>query len=174
MPNVEPGQHFQGTLLVIAALCLWPVPGVSEPLQQHPGDSVLSPADSTAVAPKASKPDLLILVPEEFTNEFGMEFRLIPAGEFTMGSDRGDEDEAPARKIRIERPFYIGKYEVTQAEWTALMGTEPWKGQDFSAKHDERSPAIFVNWADAQEFIRRLNAREACMCYSLPTERQWE
>jgi|GEM_PF-3254103 len=166
-------QKFSGVLVAIAVLVSCPVPGLSEQAQKRSEDRAPLPAESTTAKTKAAERDLLTLVPEEFTNALGMQFRLIPAGEFTMGSDRGDDDEKPPRKIRIQRPFYMAKYEVTQAEWTALMGTEPWKDQGFSTKH-ERSPAIYVNWADAQEFVRRLNAREACICYSLPTERQWE
>ena len=58
-------------------------------------------------------------VPVEITNSIGMKLVLIPPGEFVMG-DGGD-----AHKVRITKPFYLGKYEVTQAEWEAVMGKQP-------------------------------------------------
>src|SRR5687768_12310622 len=56
----------------------------------------------------------------------------IPAGEFLMGSDVGEDNEKPAHRVVISRSFEIGKYEVTQAEWEAMMGGNPskFKGAD--------------------------------------------
>ena len=70
----------------------------------------------------------------EIANSLGMKFRLIPAGEFMMGSpvsepDRG-ADEKPHR-VEISKSFYLGKFEVTQGQWKSVMGTEPWKGESF-------------------------------------------
>ena len=58
-------------------------------------------------------------VPVEITNSIGMKLVLIPPGEFTMG-EGGD-----THKVKITKPFYLGKYEVTQAEWEAVMGDNP-------------------------------------------------
>src|SRR5256885_807834 len=65
------------------------------------------------------------------TNSVGMEFVLIPAGTFTMGAIDSYPDEQPVRTVRISQPFYLGKYEVTQAQWEAVMGYNPsaWRGQ---------------------------------------------
>ena len=60
-----------------------------------------------------------------FTNSSGMEFVLIPAGTFMMGDADGEADERPAHQVTISRPFYLGKYEVTQAQWHAIMGNNP-------------------------------------------------
>ena len=57
-------------------------------------------------------------------NSIGMEFVLIPAGTFQMGSNDGN-DEKPVHTVRIMQPFYLGKYEVTQGQWTAAMGANP-------------------------------------------------
>src|SRR5690606_35086283 len=56
-----------------------------------------------------------------------MEFVLVPAGEFLMGSPGAEENpaESPQHLVRIPRPFFIGRFPVTQAEWTALMGENP-------------------------------------------------
>src|SRR5512134_1100720 len=60
-----------------------------------------------------------------FTNSLGMEFVRIPAGTFLMGSENGEADEKPVHQVTISQPFYLGKYEVTQAQWQAVMGNNP-------------------------------------------------
>ncbi|MBF0137842.1 MAG: formylglycine-generating enzyme family protein [Magnetococcus sp. DMHC-1] len=108
-----------------------------------------------------------------YINKLGMEFVLIPAGAFSMGSDRNFDaeafpDETPAHRVTISKPFYLGKHEVTQAQWVALMQDNPSK---FKAKN---LPVDLVGWSDVQEFIRRLNLREKTTTYRLPTEAEWE
>ncbi|MDR2301492.1 MAG: formylglycine-generating enzyme family protein [Deltaproteobacteria bacterium] len=107
-----------------------------------------------------------------YTNTIGMEFILIPSGSFTMGADKNFEDayddETPPHRVTIAKPFYLGKYEVTQAQWTAVMGSNPSKFKDLN------NPVEKVSWLDAQEFIKRLNAMEGHNRYRLPTEAQWE
>jgi len=119
----------------------------------------------------------------------GMHLVFIPAGEFMMGSppdemDRGHQDhpgvdrEGPVHRVRIAKPFYMGKYEVTQAEWTQTMGRNP------SSFKGENLPAERVNWNECQEFTGKLNRalplplREdrgpRTSGFSLPTEAQWE
>jgi hypothetical protein len=56
--------------------------------------------------------------PQEITTSIGMELVPIPAGEFQMGSYEGVDDERPVHRVRITEPFYMGKYEVTQAKTT--------------------------------------------------------
>jgi formylglycine-generating enzyme required for sulfatase activity len=103
------------------------------------------------------------------TNSIGMEFVLIPAGTFAMGAIDSYPDEQPVRTVRISQPFYLGKYEVTQAQWEAVMGYNPsaWRGQ-------RQLPVEQVAWEDVQEFLRRLNAEEGGTRYRLPTEAEWE
>jgi formylglycine-generating enzyme required for sulfatase activity len=90
----------------------------------------------------------------------------IPAGSFTMGST-AEVDERPAHRVEITRPFAIGKYEVTQAQWTAVMGSNPsqFSGTTF--------PVERVTWAEAQMFVERLSAMTG-RSYRLPTEAEWE
>jgi hypothetical protein len=70
-----------------------------------------------------------ITEPFTFTNTIGMEFVLIPAGEFEMGAPSDEEgrysDEGPVHHVNIENPFYMGRYEVTQKQWRAIMGDNP-------------------------------------------------
>lgn len=109
---------------------------------------------------------------KNYTNSIGMEFVLIPAGSFMMGCDRNFENcsdsETPQHRVSIPKPFYLGKYEVTQAEWVAVMGSNPSKFKR------ETNPVENVSWNDAQEFVRRLNSREGTNKYRLPTEAEWE
>ena len=107
---------------------------------------------------------------DEFTNSMGMEFALVPAGEFEMGSEGGEESERPVTRVRISRAFYMGKHEVTQGQWEAVMGSNPSSFPDCGLD----CPVESVSWVDAREFVRRLNAKEDTMLYRLPTEAEWE
>ncbi|GHU35255.1 hypothetical protein AGMMS50256_30130 [Betaproteobacteria bacterium] len=106
------------------------------------------------------------------TNSIGMEFIQIPAGEFMMGCGPEDEPclthEKPQHRVTISQPFYLGKYEVTQGEWLAVMGNNP---SYFKGKNN---PVESVSWNDIQVFIQRLNEKEGANRYRLPTEAEWE
>jgi len=103
-----------------------------------------------------------------FTNSIGMEFVLIPAGSFQMGSNERD-DEKPVHKVEIKQAFYLGKYEVTQKQYQAIMGTNP------SNFKGENRPVENVSWDEAQTFIKKLNKKEGGnKKYRLPTEAEWE
>ncbi|MBI3800777.1 MAG: SUMF1/EgtB/PvdO family nonheme iron enzyme [Deltaproteobacteria bacterium] len=104
-----------------------------------------------------------------FSNSIGMELILIPAGEFRMGAEDGGDDEKPVHLVRISRPFYMGKDLVTQAQWEAVMGTNPSRFTD-----DPTLPVENVSWDDAQEFLRRLSEKGGGEPYRLPTEAEWE
>ena len=89
-----------------------------------------------------------------------------------MGSDKSVEGvyphETPQHRVTLSKPFYIGKFEATQAQWTAVMGDNP------SEFKRSGNPVENVSWDDVQEFIQRLNAREGHTRYRLPTEAEWE
>src|SRR5262245_51002890 len=101
-----------------------------------------------------------------------MEFARIPAGEFLMGCSPGDnqcaDDEKPAHLVRITRSFEIGKYEVTEAQWQAVMADPlvPLGGQNYAYG--------LTGWITAQNFVDRLTARNDGYKYRLPTEAEWE
>ena len=108
-------------------------------------------------------------------NSLGMEFVWIPAGDFLMGSPEDEEGRSyneSQHEVRISEGFWMGKYEVTQGGWEAVMGTNPSHFSDCGP----RCPAEEVSWVDTQEFIRRLNSRESGRgyVYRLPTEAEWE
>ncbi|MDR1164606.1 MAG: formylglycine-generating enzyme family protein [Deltaproteobacteria bacterium] len=110
---------------------------------------------------------------DEVTNSVGMKFTLISTGAFTMGADlnseRGAKDETPQRRVTISRPFYMGVYEVTQSEWTRVMG-----GSNPSNFKGQTLPVERVSWDDALSFARKLNQIEGTEKYRLPTEAEWE
>jgi formylglycine-generating enzyme required for sulfatase activity len=91
----------------------------------------------------------------------------LPAGSFQMGAAGGRVQE-PAHAVAIAA-FAIGKYEVTQGEWRALMGNNPSKFADCG----ERCPVERVSWQDARAFVARLSAKTG-KTYRLPTEAEWE
>lgn len=101
-----------------------------------------------------------------------MEFVKIQPGEFTMGCSAGDgectDDEKPAHRVQITRAFEIGKYEVTQSQWQAVMGSNPStiKGAD--------RPVETISRDEAHDFLARLNAQNDGYRYRLPTEAEWE
>ena len=89
------------------------------------------------------------------------EMVLIPAGRFMMG-DRGDK-----LQVTLTKPFYMGKYEVTQEQYEAVMGKNP------SDTKGSKLPVTNVSWEDCQEFIKKLNAKTDGG-YRLPTDAEWE
>ncbi len=101
------------------------------------------------------------------TEKFGIEMVLIPAGEFMMGEKDKHSDEGPQHKVKITREFYLGKYEVTQKQYKAVMGNNP------SRFRIAKNPVENVSWNDAAEFCRKLS-RKTGKEFRLPTEVEWE
>ena len=97
------------------------------------------------------------------------EMIIIPPGSFTMGADTGFSDERPLHKVTIGHAFALGKTEVTQAQWRAIMGNNP---SEFIGCGDD-CPVEKVSWNDAQNFIQKLNTKTGKQ-YRLPSEAEWE
>ena len=99
-----------------------------------------------------------------------LEMVLIPAGKFMMGSpasEVGRVDNETQHEVTLTKPFYMGKYEVTQEQWQAVMGNNP------SAVKGEKLPVTNVTATHLQNFIAKLNAKSNSG-YRLPTEAEWE
>ncbi len=134
-------------------------------------------------------------VPVVETNSIGMKLVLIPPGEFEMGSTQEEIDyllkaakelgltqtfidlylsEGPQHRVKITQPFYLGMFEITQANYQQVMGTNPSRFKT----GDPDLPVEQVSWNDAQEFCRRLSElpeeKASGRVYQLPTEAQWE
>ena len=108
---------------------------------------------------------------KDTTNSLNLEMIYVEGGAFTMGCTReqGNDcfaDEKPAHQV-ILSSFYIGKYEVTQAQWKAVIDSNP------SIFKGDNLPVENVNWHEVQQFIKKLNAMTG-KNYRLPTEAEWE
>ncbi|HEX4129632.1 MAG TPA: SUMF1/EgtB/PvdO family nonheme iron enzyme [Pirellulales bacterium] len=104
-----------------------------------------------------------------------MRFRLIPAGEFTMGTLESKDRSVISHQVRITKPFYISTTEVTQAQYYAVMGDNPARPHD-GAQYPYYHQNTNADWADADVFCKRLAAYAAFEPYQprLPTEADWE
>lgn len=113
---------------------------------------------------------------DRLISDLGLRLIWIKPGTFNMGSVSGGEnDERPVTQVTISRGFWLGRTEVTQAQWTVVMGSNP------SYHKGDNLPVEMVSWNDAMEFCRKLTARERAagrlpdeLAYTLPTEAQWE
>ncbi len=93
---------------------------------------------------------------------------LIPSGNFDMGSYNGEYDEKPVHNVQVNT-FSLGKTEVTQGQWRAVMGNNP----SYFSSCGNDCPVERVSWNDAQSFIQKLNAKTGKQ-YRLPSEAEWE
>ena len=105
-----------------------------------------------------------------------MKLVLVPAGTFRMGSPAAEvgryDDEGPRHEVTIEKAFYMGATEVTQAQWLAVTGSGPWAGKPYVREGREHA-ASWISWGAAADFCRRLSDRTG-LAVRLPTEAEWE
>ena len=130
---------------------------------------VLPTNASLSVASGASLSGNTITIPVK--NGISIDMVRVEAGTFTMGAtpEMKDpwDDEKPVHQVTLTNDYYIGKYEVTQALWQAVMGNNPsyFKGDNL--------PVEYISWDDCQEFISKLNSITG-KTFRLPTEAEWE
>lgn len=127
----------------------------------------------------------------EITNSIGMRLAMIPPGRFRMGSPRGEEDRSDdetLHEVEITQAFYLGIFSVTQAQYQAVVGSNPSffnheaRGHHLLADVPPSQigdfPVDHVSWEDAQAFLRLLNEsareEESGLGYRLPSEAEWE
>ncbi|MBN2307758.1 MAG: SUMF1/EgtB/PvdO family nonheme iron enzyme [Candidatus Hydrogenedentes bacterium] len=161
-------------------------PAPPEPEAPSRGGGRAVPDDGAPVEEPAEAPRPTAPVECETATFAGIAFVRVPGGDFMMGSaSSADEvagrldadadyfqDEHPRHRVSISRPFWISACEITKAQWTRVMGTEPWAGQEHTSD-DPDSPAVYVSWEDVQAFIARLSAVGEGH-FRLPTEAEWE
>jgi formylglycine-generating enzyme required for sulfatase activity len=142
---------------------------------------------AAAVQPGQAQQPAVTAAPATVTNSIGMRFVRIPAGSFMMGAveqDRqGGPHEKPRHRVAISKPFYLAQFELTLAQWEAVMGRSPYVGPRSNSYYDLPGMAARINrpdhpatisWNESQEFIRLLNQKEGHQRYRLPTEAEWE
>jgi formylglycine-generating enzyme required for sulfatase activity len=129
-------------------------------------------ATATPLPPATPVPSATpTLVPgSKISNTLGMEFVLLAAGTFLMGSsesEAGGMGQETQHQVTLTQPYFLQTTEVTQAQWQAIMGSNP------SYRKAEQRPVEQVSWTDIQTFIQLLNQRGEGL-YRLPTEAEWE
>lgn len=105
--------------------------------------------------------------PPSAPDKAGLVWVRIPGGEFTMGSADGSGDEKPPHQVQV-RDFFLAKTVVTQAQWRAIMGTDP-----SAVKGCDDCPVTNVSWHDAQAFLEKAG-KVIGERLRLPTEAEWE
>jgi formylglycine-generating enzyme required for sulfatase activity len=107
---------------------------------------------------------------------------LVPSGEFVMGSVDGARDERPMRRVRFDRPFWMGRFEISNAQYQAYdpehdSRVEPKNAYQFGIHgfpmNEPHQPVVRVSWDEAMAFCEWLSARTGER-FSLPSEAQWE
>lgn len=116
--------------------------------------------NSGSSTPPVPKPGSIV------RDQLGMELVYVPAGSFMMGSNNGPNNEKPVHQVTIKEGFYMGRYEVTQAQWKQVMGNNPsyFKGDNL--------PVEQVTWGNAVIFTQKALGNK--FGYRLPTEAEWE
>jgi formylglycine-generating enzyme required for sulfatase activity len=114
----------------------------------------------------------LVLPLEVRTRGTGIRLRLIPAGDFAMGSQMGEASERPIHRVTLSKAFYAGMVEVTQEQWHSVMAVNPAKYR----RAGRTAPVERVTWSECEEFCRRLCRREGVPAgtYRMLTEAEWE
>ncbi|MBL8765445.1 MAG: formylglycine-generating enzyme family protein, partial [Phycisphaerae bacterium] len=131
----------------------------------------------TAAATAAEAPAAGAVRTLELPGGVPLEMVWIPAGSFEMGQAPGERDaypnkETPRHPVTLTRGFWMGKYEITKAQWQSVMGTSPWGGRE-QVSDDPASPAVYISWEAAQAFNEKL-ADHLNEDLRLPTEAEWE
>jgi formylglycine-generating enzyme required for sulfatase activity len=127
---------------------------------------------------ESGEPSLQVDLPGGST----LEMVLIPAGQFVLGSAVGPSDEYPPTRVQIEKPFYMGRFEITNAQYSAFdpqhdsayisMPNKDHGNRGYPVNQPDQ-PVVRITWQQAMEFCRRLSA-ETGRRFTLPTEAQWE
>ena len=152
-----------GALAVIVAALLMALSAKRNQTGAGTSSPAATPLSGSAPAARLGAPSY-----SENLNGVPLNMVLILGGAFEMGTkdDNGEHIERPPHRVTVPA-FYMGKFEVTQAQWRAVMGTQPsgFKGDDL--------PAERVSWEDAVKFCRKLSAMTGRE-YRLPSEAEWE
>ena len=163
------------------------------------GEIIAKPAPTPT--PKKTPPSSANTRPKKIRNRIGIDMVWIPPGSFMMGSTDAEAQaayenaksflnekaqlkwytsEKPRHQVTIREGFYMGRYEVTQAQWQTVKGTTVQRQRDKANPswstygEGDNYPMYYVSWNEAQEFIEKLNQMNDGYTYRLPTEAEWE
>jgi formylglycine-generating enzyme required for sulfatase activity/predicted Ser/Thr protein kinase len=160
-----------GLLLLVGVLVMnllaW---GGKAPVYLLPrGDTATSP--ETAQAAWAKHLGRKVEEEDEIAPGVKMAFVLVPPGKFLMGSPTGEQAWGEEHEVTITEPFYLGKHEVTQAQYEAVVG----QGKNPSTFRGAELPVESVTWTEASAYADSLTRKRAAkLLYRLPTEAEWE
>jgi formylglycine-generating enzyme required for sulfatase activity len=97
------------------------------------------------------------------------------AKDYQLAEKLVKQDAKPGFLVKINQPYYMGKFEITQKQWKQVMGTNPSAFQGDKVKDDaDQHPVEQISWQDTQQFLAKLNALDREHTYRLPTEFEWE
>ena len=96
------------------------------------------------------------------------------ASEYILAEQLAKRNAMPGFMVTIEKPFYIGKFEVTQGQWKKIMGSNPSIFQGDKSGNSDSYPVENITWKKAQKFLKKLNRLDNGRSYRLPTEFEWE
>jgi len=158
------------------------VPSDEPPARAARGPDAPSPVFRAAMAERGTQEDDSLAI--KLSPEVHLDLVRIPAGEFCMGQEDGCADERPAGRVTIERPFWMGRFEVTNEQFALFDPTHDsrWENNDFIkfgpgelgwTLARPKQPVVRVSWAQAMAFCRWLT-RTTGRSFALPTEAQWE
>ena len=94
------------------------------------------------------------------------------AAEFRLAGEMAKRDALEGFQVKLDRPYYLGKFEVTQGQWKKIMGNNPSTFR--TGPSADTYPVEGVSWSDAKEFVKKLNKIEKTKRYRLPSEFEWE
>src|SRR5688500_16711157 len=100
--------------------------------------------------------------------------RTYNAEEFKLAEVLATRDALPGFEVEIVEAYYLGKFEITQAQWRKVMGNNPSVFQGEKVQEHDRHPVENVTWENVQTFLARLNEMENGKSYRLPSEFEWE
>ena len=161
-------------VLLVLIFFLKPGTNVKEEIKAHIAELAKLKLEEEAKA-KQKRPLKKDTSAKEEVEDLGkgikLDLVLIPAGMFKMGSPESEKGRSKAEtlhEVTLTKPYYMGKYEVTQEQWEGVMGNNPSIGTKGA-----KLPVTDVSWEDCQEFIKKVNAKTNGG-YRLPTEAEWE
>lgn len=142
--------------LVLAGLATWKSREVEPKAPPTSMALVGTSASPVFCAPPRALPDMKMI--------------LVHGDTFPMGSSAGEKDEKPEHRVTISKDFCLGAYEVTQKQWTEIMGPNSIRSDVLG----DNLPVTKASYEDVQEFLARMNEAEGRTIFRLPTEAEWE